>query len=216
VGATGAASTVPGPTGATGPVGATGPTGAAPTLKTVNYQSLIGAGNVTIETPRSRVYGRLPNGNAGINIINFGAILTGGTLTIDVDIMSYLSTYSGAGSIKLYASQSPSSVVGALLLATYTIPGANQNPGTGRFIRRFWTYENSGSGEDGGYADYYIVGADPNVSLLSDVVTTFNQGQVYYGNYNYIYTYLVATASSNTSATGAPGFIAWSCEYGYN
>jgi hypothetical protein len=186
----------------------------APRVKTINYQSLIGTGNVTIDTPRPRVYGRLGLYESR-SLINFGPILNGVSQTIDVDILAYLSTYSGVGSIRLYASTSPSSVVGALLLATYTLVGPSPSFQAGRFTRRFYTYESSGSGEDGGYSDYYIVGPDMNTSLLSDRASTFNLGQTNYGNLSGINSYLVATATNNAGAA-APGFAAWSCEYGYN
>jgi hypothetical protein len=184
-----------------------------PRLKTVNNQSILGTGNVTIQTPRLRVNGRTGNTFNGLSIVSFGPILDGTSQTIDIDILAFVSTYGAAGSIRLYASSSPSSVVGALLLATYTIP--SNNVLAGRFVRRFYTWDNSGSGEDGGYSDYYIVGADPNTSLLNDLIpSTFSLGQVYYGNLGGVNSYLIATVPNNPG-NSAPGFLAWTCEYGY-
>ena len=193
-----------------GSTGATGATGSAPTLKTVNGNSLIGSGDVTIATPRLRVVGRsLYTGY--VYLINFGAILNGIQQTIDIDILCDLYTTS-TGNVSIYASASPSNVVGALLLGTYTLP--TSNPSSGRFVRRFITNDNSGSGDDGPYSDYYIWGINPSTSTLNDSV--LNNAQItstLYGNLdNITKPYLVATI---TSANSTAKFYGWTCEYGY-
>ena len=198
-------------TGATGP---TGPTGPMITIKTINGDSLVGSGNVIINPARSRVIGMAQPG-VNYQLINFGSILNSTRQLIDIDIQADLWTNT-TGNLRIYASASPSSVVGALLLGTYALPagtGPNTFPASGRFVRRFTTYDISGESEGEPYADYYIVGINPNISVLNDSV--FNNAQItstIYGNLAGITTpYLVAQiTSSNSNAK----FIGWTCEYG--
>ena len=194
--------------------GPTGPTGPMITIKTINGDSLVGSGNVIINPARSRVIGMATPG-VSYGLINFGSILNGSRQLIDVDIQGDLWTNS-TGNLRIYASSSSSSVIGAILLGTYTLPSGvspSTYPASGRFVRRFTTYNISGTDDDGNpYADYYIVGIDPNVSVLNDSV--FNNAEIistFYGNLDGINTYLVAQiTSSNSNAK----FIGWTCEYG--
>lgn len=180
-----------------------------PILKTVNGNTLIGTGNVVINPTRNRVIGTAAPGVI-YGLINFGSILDSSRQLIDVDIQGDLWTNT-IGSLKIYASASPSSVTGAILLGTYTLPTVA--PASGRFVRRFSTYDISGESEGIPYADYYIVGINPNVSVLNDSVA--NSAQItstLYGNLdNITKPYLVAQI---TSSNGNAKFIAWTCEYG--
>ena len=199
-----------GSSGTSGTTGTSGTSGNTPTLKTVNGNSLLGSGDVTIATPRLRVVGRSLF-TESVYLINFGAILNGSQQTIDIDILCELWT-SSTGNVRIYASASPSSVVGALLLGTYTLP--TSSPSSGRFVRRFITNDNSGSGEEGPYSDYYIWGISPSTSILNDSV--LNNAQItstLYGNLdNITMPYLVATVTSTGSSAK---FYGWICEYGY-
>jgi len=204
-----------GATGPTGAIGATGPagaTGSTPALKTLNSESLVGVGNIVIVSARQRVIGRATP-DAGVTLINFGALFNGSYQTIDVDILCDLWTNS-TGNLTIYASASPSSVVGALQLGTYTLP--TSNPSSGRFVRRFSTYEVGGESEGEAYADYFVVGINPSTSVLNDsVLNSAGISSQIYGNLTsgITYPYLVARiTSSNSNAK----FIAWSCEYGFS
>ena len=167
---------------------------------------------MSIATPRSRIVGNVFNFNSSPlydTQLNFGAIAL--STVIDVDIQCKTSTGASNEVIKLYASTSSSSIVGAVQLATYTVPtGSSQS---GRFIRRLrgWNYEYDSEGET--YGGNWIETLDTSFSSLNDFSPSSALGYVSIGDANsgVYYSYLIAKVINPQSV----GFSSWVVEYGY-
>jgi hypothetical protein len=177
-------------------------------IKTVNSQSLLGSGNLVINSGRNRVIGVKSNYLSVNQFESFGLILTTNVTVLDVSIQMAVSS-SSEQSIRLYASASPSSVVGAVQLGTYTVPSGTTQ--SGRFIRELWFYDISGQSGGVPYADYYIKGFKNNVSSINDfnsdgLFTSSNIGSLSVGGI--LYPYLIATTSGSLSIES------WVVEYG--
>jgi hypothetical protein len=186
---------------------------AGASIKTINNQSLVGTGNVTIATPRSRIVGQAGGFQSPIYTyqINFGAIAFSTVIDIDIQCTTY-SNVSGV-SIKLYASTDESDTNGAIQLATYSVPTGGGAPQSGRFIRRFrgWNYTYDSEGET--FGGNYIETLDPNLSSLNDfspsgylsyqIIGLANTGT----NYNYLIAKII------NPGFGA-NFASWVVEYG--
>jgi hypothetical protein len=201
-GATGATGAT-GPTGATGSQGDVGATGSTPTLKTVNYNSLVGSGNVDIPTPRGRIIGCRSNSGSSLDQLNFGNILLSGTPQINVSILCEAST---SGYVRLYASPTYSSIVGATLIGQYSFTASSTSS---YFKRTLFLNNNSGSTEDGSYDDKYVWYVNSSLSILSDEAESGSIATTMYAyETGVICPYLIATSGPFGK------FLTWKVEYG--
>jgi hypothetical protein len=202
-----------GVSGLNGTNGSSGSSGITPPIKTINGQSLVGSGNVTIATPRSRIVSQgfgftYP---VYVNQINFGSIAL--STLIDIDIQCTTVALTSGVSIKLYASTSLSSIVGAIQLATYSVPTGSGAPQSGRFIRRLrgWQYSYESEGEI--YGGAYIETLNPNLSSLNDFTPAgyLNYQPIGDASSGTYYTYLIAKIITPGYGTD---FASWVVEYG--
>jgi hypothetical protein len=182
-------------------------------IKTINDQPLVGFGNVTIATPRSRIVGQA--GGSGspqyVNQINFGGIAFSSVIDIDIQCTTY-TNFSGV-SINLYASTDENDTNEAIQLATYSVPIGSGAPQSGRFIRRFrgWNYTYQSEGET--FGGNYIETLDPNLSSLNDFTPAgyLNYQLIGDANTRTNYSYLIAKIINAGSGTN---FASWVVEYG--
>jgi len=164
-------------------------------IKTVNSQSLLGSGNLVINSGRDRIIGSRDDRFTNITSLNFGQIL--GMTVLDVDIQ-FQSTVGSV--IRLYASPT-GTTIGALQIATYTLTADS-----GRFIRRFFGQIFN----EGSYIDIDLRGLNSTYNAISDLPNASSITETIIGDgFSGVifYPYLVATITTGN-------FESWVVEYG--
>jgi hypothetical protein len=155
---------------------------------------------------RKRIIGSHPYG-VFVYQLNFGSILFSSNPQVNISILSDITTGT-TGYIRLYASPTLNSIVGATLIGQYDF--INTVAKTAYFKRTLIIYNESGSGEDGGYSNDYVEYVDATTSILSDelVTTTGFNSLMFASDALGLNPYLIAVINSST------GFKTWKVEYG--
>lgn len=151
-------------------------------IKTVNNQSLLGSGNISITQGRNRYQG-VRNPYVGTNLqVYLGAPILENHI-VNVSSLVLFNSSSGTQFLNLYASQSPSSIVGAYLIGYFSTTGFQQFSGV--FTRQFHTFFVGGESEGEPYGYYAIRAISPNFSALTDIGTQIsNYGEIVVGDIN--------------------------------